>query len=240
MVMNRLEYKIECKENSKDNILPYYITLYRDNNKILKISYGGNGDLYITYDNFIDDKNDFIITKDNYAIYSLFYKLYENISECKLKAPLTDLEFLNFKRECEVAGLDYHEMVARKEKDIHNYLEYYRHSKVYKSLYRNGVISWISEDVPMDIAPYLTIEMKNEDIVLSFYKPKIKRKLIDDEKIIMGEKNHFSIRIWNHCGRYRPFSKFFMELYNSLCMLPIDYEQIHMEEYILSRKKGDN
>ena len=63
-----------------------YIYYLSEGEKTLKFLFGGNLDLYISlYDKSLKeiregDKSDFLITKEQYAIYSLFEELYEKIN----------------------------------------------------------------------------------------------------------------------------------------------------------------
>lgn len=76
-----------------------YNFYFKEENKELGIIFGGNLDLYWTLIkkekialkpseifkyNSKEVKETFIITKDNYFIYSLFEELYNNIKECNI------------------------------------------------------------------------------------------------------------------------------------------------------------
>lgn len=67
----------------------YNVFLIKINDKMFEISFQNNGDLYWRY---IYEKNilecpeniEFVITKENYFLYHLFYKLYESVKSGKV------------------------------------------------------------------------------------------------------------------------------------------------------------
>ena len=74
-----------------------------NNEKKLNILFGGNGDLYFyVHKNNIKDKQivDFEITKEDYTLFSLFEKLYNEIINCDIyKLDEFESEFCESKEE---------------------------------------------------------------------------------------------------------------------------------------------
>jgi hypothetical protein len=78
---------------SKSEVGTYDISIKENDNKNLSLVWGGNGDLYWILDNLedIDVKEDpmydsFCITKENYALYSLFEELYDDWNNVRCHA----------------------------------------------------------------------------------------------------------------------------------------------------------
>ena len=66
------------------NEFGYKNIIFIDGNKELLFTYGGNGDLYWILKNkdseYKEQRHDFfVITKENYQVYSLFEELFKNI-----------------------------------------------------------------------------------------------------------------------------------------------------------------
>ena len=76
---------MEIKREKNSVVKDQYIYTFTENDRTLKILFAGNLDLYISiYDNSLrtikeNEKKDFYITKENYAVYCLFEELYEKI-----------------------------------------------------------------------------------------------------------------------------------------------------------------
>ena len=164
-----------------------------------QILFAPNGDLYWRYlseINVLDDKpiQELIITKENYYIYEVFYKLYESIKNNKV---FYDDE-------------DYFEVNERENK-----------------LFKNNMIEWYSDELPIDITSKLTIKKEDEVFKVIFEKSK---------KSQDGIFITYSIRFRNSGSRYTPFNINFMQMYNELKEYDPNYHQIHMEEYLYKQK----
>lgn len=99
----------------------------KTNEGTFEISFQNNGDLYWRYicEKSIlnsSDKKEIIITKENYYIYQLFFKLYESIKTGKVYYNID--ESFNY---------------IQVRKDMNN-------------LFKNGVIDWYSDDFAIEIS----------------------------------------------------------------------------------------
>lgn len=164
------------------------------------ILFAPNGDLYWNYlskKNILEDKKiqEITITKENYYLYELFYKLYESIKNNKV--------FYD-KETC-------YDLKDRENK-----------------LFKNDVIEWYSDELPIDITSKLTIKKEDETFKVMFEKSK---------KSQDGIFITYSIRFRNSGSRYDPFNITFMQMYNELREYNQDYHQVHIEEYFYSQKK---
>lgn len=162
-----------------------------------QILFAPNGDLYWRYlseINVLDDKpiQELIITKENYYIYEVFYKLYESIKNNKVFY------------------------------DKENY-SIVKNNKLFK----NNMIEWYSDELPIDITSKLTIKKEDEVFKVIFEKSK---------KSQDGIFITYSIRFRNSGSRYTPFNINFMQMYNELKEYDPNYHQIHMEEYLYKQK----
>lgn len=198
--MNRFEINKYIDEKN------YSTFSFINDKKEFGITFCGNLDLYFYLNNFNNEPY-FIISKENYIIYEIFDKLYNDIKNC------------NFFDE-----------------EDNKHYQHYKNRYEYKSLFKDNVIEWKCDDYPVEIAPSFCI-IKNIDSFIIKFNPCI---VIDDiayqyPKIL---KDWISIRIRNSGSRYNPFNCIFMKLYNSLCNTPeIDFEQVHIEEYLIENKK---
>ena len=205
----------------------YDYTLKEDN-KELRIIFGGNLDLYWslyitdkskTLDNLYDEVYEtFLITKENYQIYSLFKKLIEDIKQPIVFEPVEE-ELL--------VGLDSteseEEKCARMNEDI-------KRSERYKMLYNGQEIIWHSDDDYYEEADRVKISEVDENILLEFYRPEQTLKTIGFKM-----PNTVSIRFRNSGSIYDPLNIVFMRMYQQLQEYNPDYHQIHLEEIIYKK-----
>jgi len=186
------------------NVWGYDTFTIKLNEGSFEILFAPNGDLYWIYlseKNILNDKpiQEITITKENYFIYELFYKLYESIKNNKI---FYDDE-------------DYFEVNERENK-----------------LFKNNMIVWYSDELPIDITSKLTIKKEDETFKVLFQKSK---------KSQDGISLTYTIRFRNSGSRYEPFNISFMQMYNELKEYDSDYHQTHIEEYLYKKilKKTD-
>ena len=213
-----MQIKIDENEDGK------VITLEEDS-KIFTMFFAGNLDLYWTFDNLDEDyfsKNgEFYITKENYYIYSLFEKLYEDISKCEIIYG-NSFEMLNITTLFDLETMD-----SKKEE----HREFIKHSSNYEELYNNGIITWISDDRDYRFL-YKAQIIKDEDMFIINFS----REKNEDNNYSLGARI-INIRFRNSGSSYDPFNVLFMNLYNGLCKYDPNDKQIHIEEYLYSLKK---
>lgn len=205
--------KIE-KTRSESNL--YDIKISHEN-KILKILFAGNGDLYwcaYDLDNIDKEMVTFEITKENYDVYQLFEKLYDKIATCQVfKVSESDLNFCEGKDE--IINLYKHAAKLNEElKQISNFT----------LLFHDGIISWHSDSTLFEDANVVNIKKVQDKIILEFI---FYNKDLADEN---------SIRFRNRGSAYKPFNVLFMELFNSLQTYDEEYHQIHLEEYLYQKR----
>lgn len=137
-----------------------YNFYFKEENKELGIIFGGNLDLYwnlikkekidlkpseIFKYNSKEVKETFIITKDNYFIYSLFEQLYNDIKECN---------------------------IFNKDNYLGDEILYKERSN-YKELFDGTTIKWHSDEEPYEIADRVKIEKIEDTYVLEFIRPEL-------------------------------------------------------------------
>lgn len=170
------------------------------------ITFCGNLDLYFYLNNF-DNEPYFIISKENYIIYEMFDKLYNDIKNC------------NFFDE-----------------EDNEYYQQYKDRYIYKSLFKDDVIEWKCDDYPNEIAPSFSIIKDTDSFIIKFNPCVIVDDIGYQYPLIL--KDWISVRLRNSGSKYTPFNCIFMKLYNSLCNTQeIDFEQVHIEEYLIKKKK---
>ena len=113
---------------SKSEVGTYDISIKENDNKNLSLVWGGNGDLYWILDNLedIDVKEDpmydsFCITKADYALYSMFEELYDDLLQGRIYLPEehmnTYVEDLTEEEREEVEAFNAYEIEHAKEEN---------------------------------------------------------------------------------------------------------------------------
>ena len=184
----------------------------REENKILRIFFAGNLDLYMTLGDGepipenTEEKIVFEITKENYEIYSYFEALYHDIISGKVFEEdifLEDIPSFDYKKTYE-----YQKLVDQEQK-----------------------IHWISDDGPSDLEDQLVIQKGEDKYQLIFIR--------NEKPLDYGFKSSYNItiRFRNSGSQYSPFNCVFMRLYQQLQNIETDYHQIHFEEIEYQKKK---
>lgn len=144
---------IEIKKMHINEMETYDVSICNEN-KVLQILFGGNLDLaWNIYDKNkhstvkINSIEEIEITKENYFIYSLFEKLFNDIKNCNISQDFTGLQSNLAERK---NGL--------KTKDV------------YKKLFHNDYIEWYSDGSCEEEANIVKINKVNEKFVISFKK----------------------------------------------------------------------
>ena len=203
---------MEIKRATNPSFKGDYIYYLIEGNKTLKFLFGGNLDLYLSINDKdlkeieTGDKSEFIITKENYAVYSLFEELYEKINTGN---------------------------VFSKDSDIFKYTNNFNNERniriaIEKGLIKyNDEIEWYCDNYPMGVGDSLKIIKEEDQYRLVFERHSDKRR---------EDFNDLSIRICNSGSRYLPFNICFMDLYHNLQKIdPSNYQQ-HLEEIISKQK----
>lgn len=202
------------------------ITMQEDT-KVFIISFAGNLDLYWLFDDLSEDYHSnvgtFYITKENYFVYSLFEKLYEDVSNCNIhndyRFELSMAETLEDLRKIDRKRVEDKESLKRLSR--------------YKELYNNGIVTWFSDD--RDYREIDKVEIKKEEEVFLLKFSREKR----EDSSLYSDSHHeaITIRFRNDGSSYAPFNCLFMDMYNALCEYDFDDKQIHIEEYMYLVKK---
>lgn len=218
-------------EKIKNRVTNTYDIVLKKDNKIFRMSYEGNLDIYWgvrgkNYD-YIDDKYghyEFVITKENYHIYEAFNNLYHDI----IDAQVFDKDIID---ECKSID-EYEKELAR----ITRWQQRELKSDVYERLVQDKVITWLSDDAIfnedgleyyMFPPAYVSISKKGGEIHLDF-----KVKLINNRKNMP-----VAVRFRTNGSSYRYFYIPFILMHQKLQSYE-ETNQIHLEEYLyLTRKK---
>ena len=219
-------------EKVKNRVTNTYDIFLKENNKIFRMSYQGNLDIYWSirapeYDS-IDQEYGYYnlsITKANYLLYEAFATLYDDI----VKAQLVDVEDLN-----NFSSLtEYQKYLAKRKK----WQEQELASAAYQSLVSEDVITWLSDDAILNengdidsLFPpaFVTIRKQLDAILLEF-----------KVRLIKGVKNQpVIIRFRSSGSAYGHFYIPFMLMHLKLQDYDCCNQQIHLEEYLyLTRRK---
>ncbi len=178
------------------------------------IMFGGNLDLYWSYwpeEDFEDWplSKTFTITKENYFLYQKIDELYKNIKEQR-PYPKTDKD-------------DYTSFL--KELNSSNSNESKKIDYAYEKLFQNSIIKWYSDDMPLENASSLEIKKQEDIYSITFFQGKEEYDFPT-----------YSVRFRNSGSRYHPYNFAFMNMYNSLSEYDPNYHQIHIEEYLYTKK----
>lgn len=223
VVLNNSEY------NTKD------INLIDGDKKII-IFFGGTGDLYWVLRNSNCDKDleytfdDFVITKENYQLYYLFEKLFDDIKNINIFN--RDIDEFPFYVETDEDKIEY---LKSLEEEKESYRKY--NMSHYKDLYdgENNTITWVSDETAYEVGNILRIKKIDEEFILEFAtQPYIEG--YEREGSYIGS---IGIRFRNSGSRYDPFNIIFMRMFQELQLIDDvndNNHQIHIEEYLYSKK----
>ena len=198
--------------NKSINSFGYKEYEFIKDNKIFKISFMGNGDLYWSLTNLnVGENLDYdiftITADDNYDIYSLFYKLFLNIKNANIYE--TDNEFLYYNYQ------DNFELSIKRHNKNKLWSQRLKQKECYQELFDGEKITWISDDRDYDKDQIVQISKKDNSFILEFARKDKK------DKDIYHYLSSFSsyligIRFRNSGSSYDPFNLAFMDMYNAL------------------------
>lgn len=199
-------------------------------NKYLSFIFGGNLDLYWILENYSDLSNEeirtdhFIITKENYALYSLFEELYNNIKNINISDDNYDLyKYNNY--------YSVKEYLDDKQSKENRYRKY--NFSNYNELFNDeeNTITWYSDETNHVCSNILKI-IKEEDVFRVEFQT---QKYVDGYEKEENLEGYTSIRFRNSGSRYEPFNTIFMNMFNKIQMVDDildENHQVHIEEYI--------
>ena len=214
----------KCYTDDRNN--KYYIL--KQDDKKLKIMFGGTLDLYIQLIN-PDLKEEelgydtFEITKDNYYIYSLFDELYNDIETCNIY-DVDELDLMFCETEEEV------KKVYESKKKLN---EEEKNTIKYKNIFDGKSIIWYSDEYMHDKTDILKITKDEDKYVLEFQEQSLNK-----DTFAMRYQGLITIRLRNSGSYQEPFNILFMRMYQKLLKYEPNYHQIHIEEYAYQKKIG--
>ena len=201
------------KHNDSINYYDYYL---KDESQELKIIFGGNGDLYFCSKSFVEcQEAEFYITKENMIIYNLFSELFKAFQNVEIYT-INDFDLQYYDDE---------EELQQKYDRYKEWNEELKNSSIYKRLFNNNSITWISDDsisFNYETADTLKIIKEENQFKLEF-------TYYDCENELPYVK---SIRIRNSGSRYQPFNFLMMNFFNKLQEYDPNNHQMHIEEYL--------
>ncbi len=218
----------------------------KEDDKELRIIFGGNLDLYwqiINYDRDIrtnkkeDSYETFCITKENYTIYKLFKDLIDRIKECQVyEIAEEESDFLQLTME----EFEVSEFKQTPREDINNRL---KESSEYQKLYDGEAITWRSDDECFEISSRVRITEVEDNILLEFFRPGLEYEQMRMYGVQYQTPGEIGIRFRNSGSVYDPFNCVFMRMFQELQEYDPEYHQIHLEEMAykktLKQKKVD-
>lgn len=190
-----------------NNWYNYFFTNGEDE---LGIIFGGNGDLYFT-SGFHHDKDEtkFIVDKQHMFLYSLLEDMFADYERCEI--------FKIGRLKCHTR-----EEYKKRIEQIDEMNQNLRDSEVYKSVYSNNTITWVSDDsMSTDIEESNTVKIVKEEDKFVF-------NFTYNEKELISSR---SIRFRNSGSRFEPFNLIMMKFFNKLQEYVPEYHQIHLEEF---------
>lgn len=210
----------------------------QEGEKYLAFTYGGNGDLYWAIHNEEEtlcddyDHDFFIITKENYGVYSLFEQLFSDIESINIYSE--DIPFYIDDDE------EIRRYLQRRQKQIEEYKEQYRlyNQGHYNELFdrNNQTVTWYSDETSRKVSNFLTIKKEKDIFRIDFYiQPHIDGYDKDFHSI-----GYIPVRFRNSGSTYDPFNALFMKMYHALKEVDDvnDFgHQIHIEECLYQQVK---
>ena len=209
-----------------------------EGDKYLSFTFGGNGDLYWSIHSKDKELNDskyeyFIITNENYGLYNLFNKLYDDIENINLYDNDDDMYWFINDNEEQIAYM------KRKEEDRLIYKSLCReyNKSHYNDLFNKEekTITWHSDEVAWEVSNIVKITKLEDSFKIEFFVQDYKEGYDEDFHSLY----YIPIRFRNSGSSYDPFNILFMNMYNNMKYLD-DYNdinhQIHIEEYLYREK----
>lgn len=222
-----------------------YDYLLTQDNKVLRIAFGSNLDLYWSLNNLDEDHTldslydeqyeTFLITKENHTIFELFKTLVDDIKRPRVYEPAEkelDGEDLPVPEIEEI--LDELNKGKSEEERCNRWNSELKTSERYQLLYNGQDIIWHSDDDYFEVADCVKITEVENGILLEFYRPKNTIQTLG-----FRMPGTICIRFRNSGSTYDPLNIVFMKMYQKLQQYNPDFHQIHMEEieYQKSLKK---
>lgn len=192
--------------------------------KKLIISFDNNLDLKWTLTKTTKEKlilESFEITKENYAIYTLFEQLYNNVKNASIFDINTEIALFN-------SGLSTFNSLS----EIYDYyikdVEKRKNSPVYQELFDGNTITWYSDEIYNDSNDALKITFDGDKFILEFAKRK--------QNELLSSPYSIPIKFKNNGSKYFPFNILFIQMSQELQNYNTKFHQIHIEEYLYEQK----
>ena len=200
---------IEAKRVQIDNN-SWHNYFFANGEDELGILFAGNGDLYFNSGFHRDiEEATFVVDKQNMFLYALLEDLFDDFEKCEIfkvgRPRFTTPEELQERIEL-----------------INNMNQRLRDSELYKRVYSNNTITWVSDDsMSTDPEEANIVRVTKEEERFVFHFTYHERDLISSR----------SIRFRNSGSRYEPFNLIMMKFFNKLQEYVPEYHQIHLEEF---------
>ena len=189
---------------TKSEIGTYDIRIEENEDKHLDVIFGGNGDIYWVYDNFEaayaeEDSmyEAFTIPIEEEGLYNIFNELYEDLINCRIMVPEPN-EFYPGQRKAD------EERCNKSNEELKND---YR----YKSLVKDGIITWYSDEEYHEIAEIVRISKVETGILLEFLRQSLK-----DDMGFRRMPGWYSIRFRTSGSTYTPCDLVFWRHFDNL------------------------
>ena len=216
---------------------------FESDDNVLCITFGNNLDLYWTLrskkqSELISQKdatsNCFVITKENYAVYNEFVKLFYRIANIDFFSDGDEIPDYLETGEDKKAWLQEQEEYRKYRREACRL----RNASHYNDLFSpdGNKITWYSDETNSLVSNYLEIVREDNVFRLNFYT----QPHIDGYDEDYHSPCSIPIRFRNSGSRYDPFNIVFMLMYNDLKEIDdIDDigHQIYIEEYIFNERK---
>lgn len=209
-----------------------------DANKELLFTYGGNGDLYWILKNkdsdYREQRHDFfVITKENYQVYSIFEELFNNIHNFNI---YDDDEIPFYLQDADEIRDYLRKRKQERKWEIEKYIRF--NASCYNDLYDRDskVICWHSDETNYLVSNVVKIKKLKDMFLIRFYT----QKQLDGYDREYDCSFSTSIRFRNSGSRYDPFNLVFMQMFQKLQDVDdvLDKNhQLHIEEYVYEKPK---
>ena len=206
----------------------------KEGDKRLCIMYCGNFDLYwALYSNNVEEDNEFVITKENYAIYQQFEMILNDIKNIAIHEEDQLPFYIKTKKEKKIYYGDRYDEIMEKERLYrkHNFANY---NRLYND--KEKTITWYSDETNYQVANYLKIIKQKDTFKVVFnYQPHI-----DGYDQDMHTKKSIAVRFRNSGSSCEPFNIVFMRMYNNIQEIDDVNEKGHqmdIEEYVYQKRR---
>ena len=180
------------------------VIVLKNGYKELRILKNNQDDLLFCLSHFQDDST-FTIDETNTQIYEAVNELYCDFIESRIFKGMDEWELERIKSECVLFNEDYEQTIVKLIEENQRQNQNFKKSIYYRSLVKDGIVSWLSDTEPDHIASSFVIEKLDHAYRFTFYSSPLKE-----------ESKNIVVTIARSGSKYLGYSNCLFRFYESL------------------------